>query len=223
LIFLVSTCDISCQYTWYLLKTYWIILDSILACILGWWFHWEILLLVNTFDYHLIACYALYYFITFSKKYIVTRTAIGKESLTAVHLNCGKKSHGKLNQISTWREKKDYTASLLQHSTLIDILKHLLLPSYACLTDNWWSCLILAMDIEELYFNKYWWSMLKKWTYIYIRWWYWSNIPQVVITPEARYYRYCSWKQMLLFSCWYRVLLLSCWSHILFLSFWSQR
>ena len=25
----------------------------------------------------LIACYALYYFVTFSKKYIVTRTAIG--------------------------------------------------------------------------------------------------------------------------------------------------
>ena len=100
-------------------------------------------------------------------------------------------------------------------------LEHLLLPSYACLTDNWWSCLILAMDIEELYFNKYWWSMLKKWKYIYIRWWYWSNIPQVVIIPEARYYRYCSWRQMLLLSCWCQILLLSCWSHILFLSSWS--
>jgi len=60
-------------------------------------------------------------------------------------------------------------------------------------------------------------------TYIYIRWWYWSNIPQVIIIPEARYYRYCFWRQMLLLSCWYQILLLSCWSHILFLSSWSQR
>jgi len=36
-------------------------------------------------------------------------------------------------------------ASLLQHSTLIDILKHLLLPSCTCLTDNWWSSLVLAI------------------------------------------------------------------------------
>jgi len=35
-------------------------------------------------------------------------------------------------------------ASLLQHSTLIDILKHGLLPSYACLTDDWWSCWIFG-------------------------------------------------------------------------------
>jgi len=77
-------------------------------------------------------------------KKIVTRTAIGLECLTALHLNCGK-TYGKLNQISTWRKKTDYTASLLQHSTLIDILKHLLLPSCTCLTDNWWSAMVLAM------------------------------------------------------------------------------
>ena len=147
-------------------------------------------------------------------KDIVTRTTIGSECLTALHSNCGgsliKKWEIKLNP---FRLREDYTTSLLQHSTLIDILKQLLLPSCTCLTDNWWSYWILAMDIEELYF---------KWTYIYIRWWYWSNIPQVIIIPEARYYGYCSCRQMLLLSHWYYVLL-SCLSHILFLSSWSQR
>ena len=87
--------------------------------------------------------------------------------------------------------QEDYMASLLQHSILINILKHLLLPSYICLTDNWWSCLILAMDIEELYF---------KWTYKYIRWWYWWNISTVIIDPEVKHYSYCSWRQRLMFS-----------------------
>jgi len=57
--------------------------------------------------------------------------------------------------------------------------------------DSWWSCLILAMDIEELYF---------KWTYKYIRWWYWWNILTVIIDPEVRHYSYCSWRQRLLVS-----------------------
>jgi len=39
----------------------------------------------------LIACYDLYYYIIFPlKENIVTRTAIGKESLTALYLNVGK-------------------------------------------------------------------------------------------------------------------------------------
>jgi len=122
-------------------------------------------------------------------------------------------------------ERRRLHGILVTTSNIVRHLEHLLLTCYACLTDNWWSCWILAMDIEELYFNKYWWSMLKKWTYIYIyiRWWYWSNISQVIIISEDRYYRYWSWRQMLLLSCWCRRLLLICWSHILFLSSWSQR
>jgi len=63
-------------------------------------------------------------FISFSLKIYCNKDC----SLTALHSNCGKNLAGKLNQISSWREKKDYTASLSQHSTLINILKHLLLP-----------------------------------------------------------------------------------------------
>ena len=91
----------------------------------------------------------------------------------------GKISRGIKSNFNLEREE-DYTASLLQHSTLNDILKHLLLPSYACLTDNWWSCWMLAMDIEELYF---------KWTYI--------RIYPLVILVKYSASDYYSWSQIL--------------------------
>jgi len=46
------------------------------------------------------------------------------------------KSHGKIKSNFVLEKEEDYMASLSQHSALIDILKHLLLPSYACLTDD---------------------------------------------------------------------------------------
>ena len=173
-----------------------------------------------------LACYALYYFITFSKKIHCNKDCNWEGEPNGTPFKLWEKSHGKLNQISTWRKKKDYTASLLQHSTLIDILKHLLLPSYACLTDNWWSCWILAIDVEELYFNKYWWSMLKKWTHTYIsvgdigqifRKWLLFLKPDIIVTvsegrcccsvTNVKYYCwvaeviYCSWVAEVRDSC----------------------
>ena len=78
----------------------------------------------DTFDYHLIVshirvpvcllnsmlCCVLCYFIIFPvKENIVTKTAIGKECLTALYLNCGGNLTGKkikIKIISTWRRKR---------------------------------------------------------------------------------------------------------------------
>jgi len=111
------------------------------------------------------------------------------------------------------RERRETYSILVTISILIDILETCCCREYVCLTEvdnhttyGHWR-IIDGVHAQEMA--------------IYIRWWYWSNIPQVVIIPEARYYRYCSWRQMLLLSCWCQILLLSCWSHILFLSSWS--
>ena len=126
--------------------------------------------------------------------------------------------------IPTWREKK--------------ITRHPCYNIQPWLT-SWNTCCCRDMLVWQTIDDRvwYWQRTLKNYiststdgpcsrnghTYIYIRWWYWSNISQVIIISEARYYRYWSWRQMLLLSCWCRRLLLICWSHILFLSSWSQR
>jgi len=140
--------------------------------------------------------FVLCYFIIFPlKENIVTRTAIGKECLTALHLNCGEnltEKNLKLNYISTWRKTRSlrvpcYDIKLDWH------FGNLLLPRICLFDRSWWSYMIYSMDIEEVLMV----SMHKKWTYIC--WWYWSNILQVVTVADVRHccriaeVRHCCW------------------------------
>jgi len=130
----------------------------------------------DTLDYHLIAscievlayhfdsmlCSVLFYHLFF--KNIVTRATIGRESLTVLYLNWGGSLIKKMGiKIIRLGERRAAYGNLVAILILFDNFN-----IYCCrVMLVWWSCWILAMDIEELYFNKYWWSMLKKWTYIH--------------------------------------------------------
>jgi len=143
-------------------------------------------------------------------KNIVTRTAIGKESLTALHLNCGKNLTG--NKIKfrlgekkiTWHPCCNIQPWLISWNICccrVVLVWQTIDDRVGCWDmDNGHRRIIFQMDI-----------------YIHIRWWYWSHIPQVIIIPETRYYNYCSWRQMLLFRpdieyyCWVAEVIYSSW------------
>ena len=150
----------------------------------------------------------------FFKKYIVTRTAIGKESLTALHSNCGKNLTGKLNQISSWRKKKTtwhpcYNIQPWLTSWNIGCCRVMLV--WQTINDR-----VGYLDMD----NGHWRIIFQKDTYTYIsvgdigqifrKWLLFLEQDVIATVPKGRY------------CCRCRILLLSCSSHMLF-SFWSQR
>jgi len=95
---------------------------------------------------------------------IVTRTAIGRECLTAFHSNCGGIPYENLGLNSFQLRKKRTARILVTTSTLFNTLNNCCCREFVCLTENWWSSLVLAMVIIG---NGHWRNMDDVW---------WSNI-----------------------------------------------
>ena len=108
---------------------------------------------------------------------IVTRTTNGSECLTALPSNCGGsliKMGNKIKIPSDWERRKELLNILVTAFNLDWHLKHLLLPSCICLT---------AIHDRHWYWKiGYWQWTLKNYMdiYIYIQWWCWSSISQVL-------------------------------------------
>ena len=67
-------------------------------------------------------------FITFSLKIYCNKDCNWEGEPNGTPFKLWEKSHGKIKSNFVLEKEEDYMASLSQHSTLIDILKHLLLP-----------------------------------------------------------------------------------------------
>ena len=93
---------------------------------------------------------------------IVTRTAIGRECLTAFHSNCGEIPYENLGLNSFQLRRKENCTNPCYNFNLVQHIKQLLLPRI-CLFDRklmiaidigntgYWQWLLLAMDIEEIW------------------------------------------------------------------------
>jgi len=136
-------------------------------------------------------CFVLYYFINFPlKENVVTRTAIGKERLTALYLNCGgtlrKKIKSKLFRLG---ERREAYGILLQHQSCLTSWKLVAAENMSV-----WQKLVIIYDI----FNGHWRSTdgvhaQEMDTYLLV----------ILIKHFAS--RYCCWSQTLLLSCWCQI------------------
>jgi len=95
---------------------------------------------------------------------IVTRTAIGRECLTALHSNCGDPLREFAVKFLPTEKEKRTARILVTTSTLFDTLNNCCCREFVCLTENCWSWLVLAMVIIG---NGHWRNMDDVW---------WSNI-----------------------------------------------
>ena len=99
-------------------------------------------------------------------------------------------------------EEERHTASLLRYRSWLTSW-NLLLPRIYLFDRSWW--LYIQWTLKN-----YWWCPCSRNGHIFTG------------DDNRSTSRYCSWSQILLFSCWCPTLVLNCWSPILLLGSWCQ-